>query len=348
MSEMHRVYLAKGVQATTAIEGNTLSEGEVRQLIDKKLTSMRSRAYLEQEVENILQLCGEAARGAPMDCQAPVTLVRLCHYDRVILQNVPVADGVIPGELRTHNVVVGPYRPPDHQDVEDLTEQLCNWLNGSSLALGEGLETASCIIKAIVAHLYVAWIHPFGDGNGRAARILEFSILLGSGIPTPACHLLSNHYNRTRTEYYRLLEQASRKRDITDFMGYAIQGFLDGLQEQLEYAYEHVIAVSWESYVYERFRSAQYHDRVMKRLRALVLELTRRKKPVSAEEFDELRAALGSYYAGRSDIMLTRDLDELTKMRLIERTDKGYVALWRKMLSYVPPKAATEPPAQAE
>src|SRR5436305_1872818 len=35
--EIHRMYLAKGVLATTAIEGNTLTEEEVRQIIEGKL-----------------------------------------------------------------------------------------------------------------------------------------------------------------------------------------------------------------------------------------------------------------------------------------------------------------------
>lgn len=54
------------------------------------------------------------------------------------------------------------------------------------------------IFKAVVAHLYLAWIHPVGDGNGRTARLVEFQILLSSGVPSPAAHLLSNHYNQTR------------------------------------------------------------------------------------------------------------------------------------------------------
>src|SRR3970282_632377 len=52
--EMHRVYLARGLLATTAIEGNTLTEKEVRDLLDKKLKLPPSREYLAQEIGNIL------------------------------------------------------------------------------------------------------------------------------------------------------------------------------------------------------------------------------------------------------------------------------------------------------
>ena len=41
--ELHQLYLAKGVLGTTAIEGNTLSEEQVRQLLEGQLNSRRPR-----------------------------------------------------------------------------------------------------------------------------------------------------------------------------------------------------------------------------------------------------------------------------------------------------------------
>jgi Fic family protein len=42
--------------------------------------------------------------------------------------------------------------------------------------------------------------HPFGDGNGRVARLIEVQILSESGvIPDVATGLLSDHYSKTRT-----------------------------------------------------------------------------------------------------------------------------------------------------
>ena len=46
---LHTIYLAKGVAATTAIEGNTLSEQQVRQQIEGKLQVPPSKEYLKQE-----------------------------------------------------------------------------------------------------------------------------------------------------------------------------------------------------------------------------------------------------------------------------------------------------------
>ena len=54
---LHEVYLAKGVRATTAIEGNTLSEEEVRQAVRQTLSLPPSRESLHQEVGNIIDAC---------------------------------------------------------------------------------------------------------------------------------------------------------------------------------------------------------------------------------------------------------------------------------------------------
>lgn len=52
--EMHQVFMAKGAQATTAIEGNTLSEDEVAAIVAGRAAAPPpSQAYLYREVENI-------------------------------------------------------------------------------------------------------------------------------------------------------------------------------------------------------------------------------------------------------------------------------------------------------
>ncbi len=46
-------------------------------------------------------------------------------------------------------------------------------------------ELIYAIIKAVLAHVYIAWIHPFGNGNGRTARLIEFHLLMSGGMPPP-------------------------------------------------------------------------------------------------------------------------------------------------------------------
>ena len=101
---------------------------------------------------------------------------------------------------------------------------------------------AEGILKATLAHLYIAWIHPYGDGNGRTARLVEFMLLARAGIPFPSAHLMSSHFNLTRNRYYRELDRSSRvsgrgggndRGDAFGFVEDAVQGFVDGLADQM-------------------------------------------------------------------------------------------------------------------
>ena len=62
-AEMYRLYLSRGARATTAIEGNTLSEVQVRARLDGQLELPLSQEYLGREVDNVLDAC-ELALGA--------------------------------------------------------------------------------------------------------------------------------------------------------------------------------------------------------------------------------------------------------------------------------------------
>ncbi len=68
--ELSKIYLAKGAHATTSIEGNTLSEEEVRAQLDGSLKLPPSRGYLAHEVANVLQALQEiddaVTRGEPL------------------------------------------------------------------------------------------------------------------------------------------------------------------------------------------------------------------------------------------------------------------------------------------
>jgi len=57
------------------------------------------------------------------------------------------------------------YLPPETDAVPALVDELASWLTSS------GTE-ASPLIQAALAHVWLAAVHPFRDGNGRTARIV--------------------------------------------------------------------------------------------------------------------------------------------------------------------------------
>ncbi len=87
-----------------------------------------------------------------------------------------------------------------------------NAVNSSIHALCELIENEDDdFVKAVLAHFFFVYIHPYMDGNGRTARFLMNMLLCSSGyswIVVPV---------ERRSEYMHSLEKASIEEDIRDF-----------------------------------------------------------------------------------------------------------------------------------
>lgn len=347
-AEMHKLYLIKGARATTAIEGNTLSEEQVRRRLEGKLELPISREYLGREVDNILRACegifGQVAAGG----RPRLTPDWVFEANRIVLAGLEehLAEGVIPGDVPTFSVGVGRYSGAPREDCGFLLERLCEWLEEDAgwpeLEEHLGSAVAVALLRAILAHLYIAWIHPFGDGNGRTARLTEFLILARAGVPSPATHLLSNHYNLTRADYYRQLDRSSRanggRGDALGFIIYSLRGFLDGLEEQCRYVEEVQSRLAWEHYVHWRFR---LHRRspAMNRRREVVLVLGRHAEPVRKREIPDSAPILARLYSTKTAKTLTRDLNWLVANELLEKEADAYRAPVDMMQQFLPLRA---------
>lgn len=334
--QLMRVYLAKGVLASAAIEGNTLTEAEALAHVEGKLTTPPSRKYLQKELDNILRLHNEISQDVIRGKPRPLTTESIKGINRRILESLDVDAHVVPGEIPAVDIGVGRYRGAPRPDCEYLLDRLTEWLRKDWSSPGVLDSTAEAIVKAIMAHLYLAWIHPFGDGNGRTARLVEAQILLQGCLPQPACQLLSNHYNRTRDRYYRELQRASASGgDVMPFLVYAVEGFRDGLKEQIDLVREQQWDVSWRNYVHEQFKDG---GEAKKRRRDLVLDLSRHEA-VHRAKVTEVSPRVAATYAKLDEKTLTRDLAWLEANKLIRKEGENYVANRELILAFLPPAA---------
>lgn len=332
---LHLLYLAKGVRGTTAIEGNTLTEGQVLERLEGKLQLPKSKEYLGREVDNIKNACDQIFNEAVRTDDARVTPELVCSFNGMVLAGLELPDEVVPGEVRGYNVGVGTYRGAPHQDCEFLLGKLCEWLNEEWTGGGEEQRVPLAVVKAVIAHLYLAWIHPFGDGNGRTARLLEFRILVCAGVPTPAAHLLSNFYNETRMEYYRRLDRASRAEDGPfAFLEYAIQGFVEELREQLEPVWAQHFEIVWTNFIHEVFRDKD--SKTDKRRRRLALSISAAKRTLKLHELAMASPQTAQEYATLARRTLMRDVDALVEAGLLVRDGDGYRAHNEVMLAFLP------------
>ncbi|NCX95905.1 MAG: Fic family protein, partial [Chitinophagia bacterium] len=115
--QLMSVTLIKGGQATTAIEGNTLTIEEIERILKgEKLPP--SKEYQEKEVKNILdaftQLLKEVIIEDKWQLVTPELLLKL---HKMVGNSLGEYFEAIPGKFRERDVTVGNYRCPDHSDV---------------------------------------------------------------------------------------------------------------------------------------------------------------------------------------------------------------------------------------
>ena len=80
------------------------------------------------------------------------------------------------GKPRTFNVDVGAHTPPDYRQMDAFLQRFSDAYHSDSI-----LETNRLPALA-AAHHRLAWIHPFGDGNGRVARLQSHAALIRLGV----------------------------------------------------------------------------------------------------------------------------------------------------------------------
>lgn len=119
---------------------------------------------------------------------------------------------LVPGEFRDHNVDVGRHTPPDHDVLGDFMRRFADFYSDPAI------PATGRLIAAAAAHHRLAWIHPFGDGNGRVARLQSQAAMIRSGLDTEGLWTLSRGFARARTAYYQHLQATDQPR-TGDFDG---------------------------------------------------------------------------------------------------------------------------------
>ncbi len=326
--ELLTVSLRKGARATTAIEGNTLSEDEVAR-VDQGESLPPSREYLEREVKNILDAFNEILHDVVGNNITELVMPKLIlAFHKAVGKELGEHFNAIPGRFRVpgEDVTVGRYYPPRGEYAKNLMVQFCQWMKDEFKFDSTQQHFSMKIVQAIVAHVYIAWIHPFGDGNGRTARLIEFYILLRAGLPDIASHILSNFYNDTREEYYRQLDRTVKTGDLTAFLKYAIRGFRDGLESVYNVVRVNLMLTTWEHFIFQQLDSKKATGKskaVVKRRRNLALHFPI-EKFYTLDEILDTKAAITKDYSRLGSATFKRDIDELVRLELVIQDGKSF------------------------
>lgn len=124
--------------------------------------------------------------------------------------DVVVEDGI------THEVV---HVPPSHEDIPSFVSDLCVFFNDESPAV-----FIHPIIRGIVIHFMLAYMHPFVDGNGRTARALFYWYMLKEGYWLTEYLSISRIIARSKKTYERtFLYSEADGNDIGYFVTYNLR-----------------------------------------------------------------------------------------------------------------------------
>jgi Fic family protein len=146
-------------------------------------------------------------------------LVRESHS--ILLKEIPEkAEGVPnPGEYRKKNVrIVGSeHVPPHHLEVPALMASLMDYCRQA--------KKVEFLVSSAIAHHRFAWIHPFGNGNGRAARLFTYAMLKYGGFHFNGMVSLPRAFERDKQDYYGYLAKADAG-DVVSWVKYFLRTLL--------------------------------------------------------------------------------------------------------------------------
>ena len=223
-AQLDRLNRVRAVHGTTALEGNPLSEAEVRQQLDL----LASETPADDPVRSEYVQVRNADRAQDWVRQRFTEGARPLHQDDVLHLHALVTRGSderdnVPGRLRTHPVVVGAAAlgGAPAPALGRLMAEFVSFMNSRRLA------EQHPVVRALLAHFFLVTIHPFGDGNGRVSRLVEAGVLFQGGYNVFGFYGPSNYFYRHGDEYKRRLQQSRQSDpfDLNAFVAFGLAGF---------------------------------------------------------------------------------------------------------------------------
>jgi len=202
------------IQASLAIENNTLTLEQVTAVIDGKRVLGQPREILE--VRNAF-VAYEA-----MDNWHPASEADLMAAHRLLMSTLVDQPGVYRsggvGIFRGEQLV---HMAPPADRVPYLMADLLAWLKHTE----EHPLVASCLF-----HYELEFIHPFADGNGRMGRLWQ-TLILRHWKSLLAYLPVETVIRERQDDYYRVLAEADQSAAATPFVEFMLQALCDAIGE---------------------------------------------------------------------------------------------------------------------
>jgi Fic family protein len=135
-------------------------------------------------------------------------------------EEIRIYDNMAMGENILHN-------PPPAEQLKERIQTLCDFANGRT-----PLFYIHPVIRAIILHFWLAYDHPFIDGNGRCARALFYWSMLRQGYWLCEYLSISQILRKAPSQYARsFLYTESDDNDLTYFILYNLNVLIRAIDE---------------------------------------------------------------------------------------------------------------------
>ena len=217
VEELQAVQLKMEVAGTSRIEGADFTDKELevalKETPDQLFTRSQKQAHA---VTKAYRFITTISNERPISCEL------ICEIHRMIVRGAD-DDHCIPGQIRRRDENVN-FGSPRHRGVQGGKE-----CETAFSKLGEASQREfrdhDPLIQALALHYHFAAMHPFMDGNGRTARVLEALMLQRAGLSDRLFIAMSNYYYDEKKMYLETLAQVrAGDHDLTPFLIFGLRG----------------------------------------------------------------------------------------------------------------------------
>lgn len=309
LKELKQIATIESIGSSTRIEGSTMTDGEVKQLINSvKITSFKTRD--EQEVFGYYEVLNLI-----LDTHEAIELKEnhIHHLHKSLLQ-ISSKDTNHRGRYKQlSNKVVANY-PGGHQKiifnttepflVKGEMENLIQWTNKNF----ENEELHPLIIIGTFVYEFLS-IHPYQDGNGRLSRLLTTLLLLKQGYDFIQYASMEIEIEKRKKDYYKVLmngqkDRGTEKEIINDWILFFL-GTLEATIKKLE-----------DRYVKIKDKKSYLNDRQKK-----ILDFIRNNEPVKISDIISTLKDWTSY-------TLKKDMKYLVEEGIIKKMGKARATIY--------------------
>ena len=306
-AELNKLQIIHQVRGTTGIEGNTLSEEAVEEVIRDQAPKDAEERETFNAYKALSYIISEKI-GAN-ECCVTEEMIKKLH--EILTDGLNQNDNV-PGQYRLQKIKVG--HNFEGERFENIPEQMrafVTYINSDSVKKwGE-------LIRAVIAHFYLVTIHPFSDGNGRTSRMLEDCILYNSDYNKASFFSLSNFYYRHRDEYFSQLDEARFKYNgnLQSFVKFSLNGFCSELQANFDKVMQQYKRICFANYVEEVFQVGGSSQRQYSLLSLMMKFGLQVDEGMLLKRTDVLAKSI--YASVKSERTIRRDIDSLKSKNLL-------------------------------